>query len=576
MRCDAFFSPDTPAIEARRFHRQARAKYWAVAILFAVVGLLVLSRLAHSGELSTGREGKAGSQTNLCAFATTAPAYPGVINKSAVVMRSLVPRPSNPHDPHDTLEAVRRFHVTRLEWVYGLTPDFVKKAKALGVSVSGATSCNTALSIANTPDAAQKFCILDLNLHPITAPWMRKWNPPGLWLCVNNPTVRERSLAQIEQQYDLGLRDLQRDDPQDNEAALGWGGCFCQYCMAGFRDYLKKNCSADELRALGVSNVDDFDYRKYLLDQHAPVGDQFKKYDGGRLKELFEAFEKQSTIAFHVWWRGELNKHAGHYVPVSCNNNSQIFTGPFALFDFYVGELFVRNNKPEFFFQLEQTVKKLGKGQTLTMPEARDVTSSPAWIRQIRQAIAAAYATGLHIEAPWDAYIIAQESSRFFGEPKDFSDLFAMVRASAELLDGYEDVAATGMQLPDARWDSSNQPVSILPGAAPVTAFVRAKPGHPEAPVVIHLINWSEHPEACKLALRPQMMFAGKPFQAVLLTPVPYQQQAHDAAFASGDYSKLVQRTVLGSGEVSTLEIPALDPWGILVLEPLKSASTRP
>src|SRR5262249_16001179 len=142
--------------------------------------------------------------------------------------------------------AIRGFHVTRLEWIYGLTPEFVKKAKDLGVSVSGATSCNTALGISNTPESAQQFGILDLNLHSITAPWMRKWNPPGMWLCINNPTVRERSLAQIEQQYDLGLRDLQRDDPQDNQAALGWGGCFCSHCMAGFRDYLRTNCPPGE------------------------------------------------------------------------------------------------------------------------------------------------------------------------------------------------------------------------------------------------------------------------------------------------------------------------------------------
>jgi hypothetical protein len=507
---------------------------------------------------------------SLCAFATPSPAYPGVINKSEVVMRSLIPRPSGPGDPHDTLEAIRRFHVTRLEWVYGLTPDFVRKAKALGVSVSGATSCNTALGITNSPESAQQFGILDLNLHSITAPWMRKWNPSGLWLCINNPTVRERSLAQIEQQYDLGLRDLQRDYPEDNHAALGWGGCFCPHCMAGFRDYLRTNCPPAELRALGVDNVEAFDYRQYLLDHHAPVGDPFRTYDGGRLKELFRAFQLQATLAFHAWWRAELNRHAGHYVPVSCNNNSLTFTGTFAPFDFWIGELFVRNNKPEFFFQLEQTVTRLGKGQTLTMPEARDFTPTPAWIRQIRQAIAASYATGLHIEAPWDAYIPWQQSSRFYGEPKDFSDLFAMVRASADVLDGYESVAAAGMHLQDARWNASNLPVSVLPAAAPVSAFVRAKPGHPDAPVVIHLINWSDSPEPCRLALRAEMMFAGRPFQAVLLSPVPYQQAAHEAAFASKDYAKLVQRTVLGAGEVYSLAIPALYPWGIVVLEPLK------
>ena len=65
-------------------------------------------------------------------------AYPGMLRASDVCMRSLRPRPINASDPHDTLQAICDFHVTRLEWTYGLTAEFIAKVEALGCTASGA------------------------------------------------------------------------------------------------------------------------------------------------------------------------------------------------------------------------------------------------------------------------------------------------------------------------------------------------------------------------------------------------------------------------------------------------------
>lgn len=560
------FAPSPPS----KTHRGAWLTCLAIVLLLAGVGWMRVP--AHPPQPEAPAAAILPGM-NLCDHATASPTFPGVMKQSEVVMRGLYPRPAGPADPYDTLAAIRGFHATHLEWTYALTAEFVRKVKALGVSVSGVTSTATGLMDPKSPDSAKKYGILDLNLNPTTASWMRTWQPPGLWQCVNNPAARASSLAQIKQQYDLGLRDLQRDDPDSNPAAVNWGGCFCPHCMAGFRHYLQVNCTADELRKLGVADVTGFDYRLDLLAKQAPVGDAFKAYKGGRLKELFRAFQLESTINFHKWWRGELSKHAGHYVPASCNNNGRDFTGSYEPFDFWIGELLAENNVPEYFFKLAQEMKRLGKGQTLTMPLAPIVTPTPEWIRQIRTAIAAVYATGLHIEAPWDTYLPAANAPRFFGDPKDFADLFAMVHATGDLLDGYEDVAATGMNLHDPRWHAADIPVSLFPAAAPVTAFVRAKPKSPDAALVIHLLDWSGRAQPFRLALRPERMFGGRPFRAVLVTPVPYQQQAHDAAFHSKNYEPLVHRTVLAEGRVASLALPALRPWGMVVLEPLPAAA---
>ena len=49
--------------------------------------------------------------------------------------------------------------------------------------------------------------------------------------------------------------------------------------------------------------------------------------------------------------------------------------------------------------------------------------------------------------------------------------------------------------------------------------------------------------------------------------PAVYDQTAHERAQASGDFSELVAEAAAGVGLVSELSLPALHPWGILVLE---------
>lgn len=505
--------------------------------------------------------------TFLCEQAVASASYPGIIQKSEVVMRGLCPRPINVEDPHNTLDAIREFHVTRLEWIYSLTPEFVRQVKSLGTSVSGTTSTCTSLEDPSSPETAKKFGILDLNLQPTTATWMRSFH--GLWICINNPAANKSALAALKKQYNLGLRDIHRDDPKTNEHAVQWGACFCPHCMEAFRKYLRANLTDEELQKIGVKDIGTFDYRQYLLAAKAPVGDAFKDYNGGLLKKHFTTFQREASIAFHKWWRAELNKHAGHYVPASCNNGGRDYEGTYEPFDFYVGELKAADNNPAHFFKTSLKMKELGKGQTFTMPLAPDMTATPEWIRQIRNALAGVYANGLHMEVPWDTYLPAPHAPRFFGEPKDFSDLLAMVHACADILNGYEGVAAAGMDLKDPRWNPSDIPVSISPASTRATAFVRARPGDRNAPVAIHLIDWGSTPGAFTLSLRPQAFFGGKSFRAVLLTPVPYKKEQHDAAFKSKNYKKLVRRTILGEGALSSLEIPALSPWGIVLLEPL-------
>ena len=87
--------------------------------------------------------------------------------------------------------------------------------------------------------------------------------------------------------------------------------------------------------------------------------------------------------------------------------------------------------------------------------------------------------------------------------------------------------------------------------------------------MVVHLVDWRDEPQPFRLSLRPQAFFGGRPLRLRLWTPVlPYDREAHDRAFRTGNYADLVRETTLAAGYVSTVDVPALGPWGVLVVEP--------
>ena len=421
-------------------------------------------------------------------------------------------------------------------------------------------------------DWYKDYSVLDLNGEAVEAPWMRAWPGHALWHCVNNPAAREGYLNYVKDQVDQGVKDLQRDDPTMNYHATRWGACFCKYCIEGFGEYLKQHASAGVLKRYGIQDPLAFDYAQYLRARNAPVGDAFAAYPEDDLKRLFVAFQQQSTIEFNRWWRQKLNEYAGRHVPVSSNNGAADFGPIHGVFDCYIGELSYSRAQPETLHDVARQVEQLGKGQTVTMPLRHDSEETREWIDTTRRVIATVYSLGMHIEAPWDTYLPVRDAAnppRYFGKPEDCSDLFAMVRAEASLLDGYEPAAAYGGMIEEDCWTAETAPVTVWSASPRVFAFTRALPGRADAPVVVHLVDWSTDPKPFTVSLNPDTLFAGRPLGVSLITPKPYDREAHLAAFESGEYAPLVEEVSLATGHVTTCQLPALGPWGMLVLRPL-------
>ncbi|MCK4627030.1 MAG: hypothetical protein KAV00_17085, partial [Phycisphaerae bacterium] len=318
---------------------------------------------------------------------------------------------------------------------------------------------------------------------------------------------------------DGGADSLHVDDPHMNHAAVKWGGCYCKYCRA-------------KAKKLGKS-----------------------------VKEI----QKQSVGEFFSYIRKEIDKYAGRHVPISTNNyggNWKVY--PYSLFDFGIAELPDKYAHPAKIRAKVAEARKLGKAQVFTF------VSTDA--RHTRKVIATAYACGSHLIVPWDVYLKSTPtgSERYFGKPKEYADLYGFVRANAALLDGYEDAAAAGKGISDSRY-RVNPPVSFRfkGGSGEVRAFVRAVPGSKDKPIVIHLVEWSDKPEPFMLTLSNNRFFKDKVLAIELLVPAAYDGKIHKAAEKSKNFTSLLRKTGVRwftTDDFTDVRIPALSPWGILVI----------
>jgi hypothetical protein len=188
----------------------------------------------------------------------------------------------------------------------------------------------------------------------------------------------------------------------------------------------------------------------------------------------------------------ELDAYAGRHIPFS-DNDEIGFHGKFSFtqsaFDFVNCEIDAKNIEPSRFYR---TVTEAAGVPLVFQYRETSVEAN-------RRFLALTYATGTWMMMPWDVYM-PHDAPRYFGKAEDYTDLSGFVRGNADVLDGYEDAAAVGKGIQDARYGAV-APLSIEGGSGEVYAFARARPGIADAPVVIHVIEWAKQAKPMTLRL---------------------------------------------------------------------------
>lgn len=117
------------------------------------------------------------------------------------------------------------------------------------------------------PEILEAASCRDVFNHPAKALWIQP-NPPYL-MCHNNPTWQEILKKRAKEHIDAGVDAIHIDEMEGIAGHLYLYG-LCDFCVNGFRKYLKERFTPQELRdKFGIADIEQFNYRDYLLGKGA-------------------------------------------------------------------------------------------------------------------------------------------------------------------------------------------------------------------------------------------------------------------------------------------------------------------
>lgn len=320
--------------------------------------------------------------------------------------------------------------------------------------------------VMNDPGLQDAVCV-DFTLNPIKINWMANRSYKGrpvYFYCSNHPRYRAFLRHQIFMFAAAGVDGVMVDDGGGTPFVSGVGGCCCQYCLAGFREYLRRKYDAEQLRARGIDDLDNLDYRQVLL-KHADDHDSLRM--ALRLNEIplagdFSDFLKRSDADLFQSLQRMASQLSGKHLPMAWDNVN--VDGRYQLYyrflDLFLPEIdyqqFATDGRgddtkfPPGIVLLDKYADALGKWHSFTpAPAAWSAIKRKNLTGLLRLWIAASYANGGLPRYPRKGWCFG-ETSRWYYPPKEaFEPLYDFVRTHQELFDDYEAVAQVGVLFAD-------------------------------------------------------------------------------------------------------------------------------
>ncbi len=316
------------------------------------------------------------------------------------------------------------------------------------------------------PEGFMDAVCRDLDGNPLRVPWLHDHSHkghPAYWFCTNNPDYRAYLMEQVRRACVAPIDGLHIDDYRGTFACASWnGGCFCEHCMKGFRDYLR--------RTRGMSfpsqgEAEQFDYRQYLRrfgvtaqkfranPREAPLGEQFLNFQREQMMELVrQVFEQAEQTRSKLLLRS---------VNSSASSAEAVLIEP--LVDYFCGEVEhhassgTLSQEPIFVYRV---VEAFGKRQTATA-----TGWDWAWIAannkpgMVRAWIAQAYAFGSAFMVPHNQWCYTPDKGTHWwrGKPEDFAFLYRFVREHHYLLDDYHPLTNTVLDFDETEFEEAKR-----------------------------------------------------------------------------------------------------------------------
>jgi len=345
-------------------------------------------------------------------------------------------------------EIYRIYKATWVAWG-GNSPQRAREAQALGVHYVASMWTLTAGAEnlhkrADLREAVSK----DILLEPIIVPW--QWDhtyegTPTYFGCTNNPVFRNLSRERVIEAMKTGADGLHIDDHLGSAGSFWHGGCFCDFCVNGFREFLKDY--EDELEKHKIQ-LSDFNYRDFIKERVSTRKEYRNQRPQIPLTELYWLYQVKAAAAFVLELRKLAEEVKGS--PITCSANTGI-QSPVHLvatsnLTHCVCEVNHRHgdkNPPH-----ASAIEAFKLGDAIGKAVAA-TASGGNWayahannnaVGMVRLWIAESYALGHRLMVPHRKWAYTQEKGTHWyqSKPEDFAYLYRFIGKNADLFDGYE------------------------------------------------------------------------------------------------------------------------------------------
>jgi hypothetical protein len=356
---------------------------------------------------------------------------------------------------YDDPKMYEPYGCTVMGWAGEADQDHIQKAHAQGVrlfsvSVGFLTEFQGMIDFSGDYlDAAAR----NFSGEPFVVPWLwdhKHKNQPAWWWCTNSPLYRQYLESRLRQQMPSAPDGLHIDDYRGSSGSVGWlSGCFCRYCLAGFRTYLAEKGDPAELQRLGIVSLDTFDYRQFLIDRGVTAEKYKQESSGVPLADAFLDFHVTSNTKYVGEYRQLAEQIRGQALTLSVNSGldgAQALAIAPQLTNFCCE---VPHNAASLAPATEPIyIYKLGDG--LQRPIASTASGQDwAYVAEqnkpclVRTWIALSYALGNNLMAPHRQWCYTEKKgTHWYTAPADqYAFMYRFVREQTQLLDDYETLA---------------------------------------------------------------------------------------------------------------------------------------
>ena len=274
------------------------------------------------------------------------------------------------------------------------------------------------------------------------------------WGCTNHPLFRELVKVRAITGIKSGANLLHLDDHMGSAAAANHsGGCFCNYCMDGFTEWMRKNYSEQRLEELGIDDIEGFNYLQFLKNQNFDTVEKYKsaiQQNNLPLRNEFMAFQLYEAAEF-VKELGQLaDAVSGTNIPLGVNSwnldPTQLATSHYAdYFSNEVSHFDVEDEKPPFVYLLADAFIK-PVFSTGTGEDWIHIRQNPQPTR-INRWIATTYAFGHYFMYSYNKWGFSEETgTQWYRIPIEFYEPYcSFVSQNKFLFDNYEALAQVGV-----------------------------------------------------------------------------------------------------------------------------------